>query len=174
MFNYWLKCFSSREYCTSSQEHGQTQQIFNLLWAWGGRNFSLETLLWKCPPLLGWLWVWPKEGATSCPHSWYWLCLANTWRNFRKRRGAEKKVHILISSADHCLITIDLMVWPLTLEGLLDQKALAELYITHYCFVVSNIQDSRWWASLITQKKSTIFSSQILHCSSAWKHFFNI
>lgn len=102
MFNYWLKCFSSREYCTSSQEHGQAQQIFNLFWAWGGRNFSLETLLWQCPSLLGWVWVWPEEGAASCPHGWNRLCLANTWRIFRKGRGAEKKAHILISSVGHC------------------------------------------------------------------------
>lgn len=78
-----------------------TQQIFNLLWAWGGRNFSLETLLWQCPPLLGWVWVWPKEGAASRPHSWNRLCLANIWRVFREGRGAEKKAHVLISSADH-------------------------------------------------------------------------
>lgn len=109
MFNYWLKCFSSREYCTPSQEHGQTQQIFNLLWAWGRRNFSLETLLWQCPLLLGWIWVWLKEGATSCPHSRNGLCLANTWNIFRKGRGAEKKVHVSISSADHCCHWFDNM-----------------------------------------------------------------
>lgn len=62
------------------------------------------------------------------------------------------------------------MVWPLTLEGLLDWKALAELCVSHYYFAPS-IQDPCWWASLITQKKSTIFFSQLLDRSSAWKQF---